>query len=210
MLYIKLASPVILHSKLQEIADKLGEPRLSIQKVLLQSLLLNENGNGTFEYLTEKEFNERMEDGTLQEYPVDRRGVDAILYMARKKGVEIPFISEIKIPSYVWERSSAWDWEGFAYMCYRIENRQDRLVRLRELGAPDVIVRNEIRMYYEAVWALDDNRYGEGFKRSDSKRYTSLLDIGFLLQEEDWTLEEKERQKLEFEEWEAMEDIDEK
>ena len=40
----------------------------------------------------------------------------------------------------------------------RIINRNNRLKRLLELGAPDIIVRNEKRMLQEAVDALIDNR----------------------------------------------------
>ena len=39
----------------------------------------------------------------------------------------------------------------------RIINRNNRLSRLLELGAPDIIVRNEKRMLQEAVDALIDN-----------------------------------------------------
>ena len=39
----------------------------------------------------------------------------------------------------------------------RIINRNNRLARLLELGAPDIIVRNEKRMLQEAVDALIDN-----------------------------------------------------
>ena len=44
----------------------------------------------------------------------------------------------------------------------RIINRNNRLKRLLELGAPDIIVRNEKRMLQEAVDALIDNGKGEG------------------------------------------------
>ena len=39
----------------------------------------------------------------------------------------------------------------------RVINRNNRLNRLLELGAPDIIVRNEKRMLQEAVDALIDN-----------------------------------------------------
>jgi DNA-directed RNA polymerase beta' subunit len=39
----------------------------------------------------------------------------------------------------------------------RVINRNNRLKRLLDLGAPDIIVRNEKRMLQEAVDALIDN-----------------------------------------------------
>jgi DNA-directed RNA polymerase subunit beta' len=41
----------------------------------------------------------------------------------------------------------------------RVINRNNRLKRLLELGAPDVIVRNEKRMLQEAVDSLIDNSH---------------------------------------------------
>ena len=55
----------------------------------------------------------------------------------------------------------------------RIINRNNRLARLLELGAPDIIVRNEKRMLQEAVDALIDNGrrgrpvYGTGQPRPE-------------------------------------------
>ena len=39
----------------------------------------------------------------------------------------------------------------------RVINRNNRLKRMLEMGAPDIIVRNEKRMLQEAVDALIDN-----------------------------------------------------
>ncbi len=48
----------------------------------------------------------------------------------------------------------------------RVINRNNRLKRLLELGAPDVIVRNEKRMLQEAVDSLIDNgRRGRAVSR---------------------------------------------
>ena len=42
----------------------------------------------------------------------------------------------------------------------RVINRNNRLKRLLDLGAPEIIVNNERRMLQEAVDALFDNDYG--------------------------------------------------
>jgi DNA-directed RNA polymerase subunit beta' len=53
----------------------------------------------------------------------------------------------------------------------RVINRNNRLKRLLDLGAPDIIVRNEKRMLQEAVDALIDNgRRGRGGGRSGERR----------------------------------------
>ena len=61
----------------------------------------------------------------------------------------------------------------------RVINRNNRLKKLIELGAPDVIVRNEKRMLQEAVDALIDNgkrgKAVQGSKSRDLKSLTAML-----------------------------------
>jgi DNA-directed RNA polymerase subunit beta' len=60
----------------------------------------------------------------------------------------------------------------------RVINRNNRLRRLMELGAPDVIVRNEKRMLQEAVDSLIDNsRRGRAVSRSGKRKLKSLSDL---------------------------------
>ena len=60
----------------------------------------------------------------------------------------------------------------------RIINRNNRLARLLELGAPDIIVRNEKRMLQEAVDALIDNgRRGRPVTRPGNRALKSLSDM---------------------------------
>ena len=61
----------------------------------------------------------------------------------------------------------------------RVINRNNRLKKLLELGAPDVIIRNEKRMLQESVDALIDNgkrgRAVQGAKQKDLKSLTAIL-----------------------------------
>ncbi len=60
----------------------------------------------------------------------------------------------------------------------RIINRNNRLTRLLELGAPDIIVRNEKRMLQEAVDALIDNgRRGRPVTGPGNRALKSLSDM---------------------------------
>ena len=60
----------------------------------------------------------------------------------------------------------------------RIINRNNRLKRLLELGAPDIIVRNEKRMLQEAVDALIDNgRRGRAVTGPGNRPLKSLSDL---------------------------------
>ncbi len=60
----------------------------------------------------------------------------------------------------------------------RVINRNNRLKRLLELNAPDVIIRNEKRMLQEAVDSLIDNgRRGRAVSRSGKRKLKSLSDM---------------------------------
>ncbi|MFP1461725.1 hypothetical protein ACLB1E_03475 [Escherichia coli] len=60
----------------------------------------------------------------------------------------------------------------------RVINRNNRLKRLLDLAAPDIIVRNEKRMLQEAVDALLDNgRRGRAITGSNKRPLKSLADI---------------------------------
>jgi DNA-directed RNA polymerase subunit beta' len=60
----------------------------------------------------------------------------------------------------------------------RVINRNNRLKRLLDLGAPDIIVRNEKRMLQEAVDALIDNgRHGRAISGSHNHKLKSLSDL---------------------------------
>ena len=64
----------------------------------------------------------------------------------------------------------------------RVINRNNRLKRLLELGAPDIIVRNEKRMLQEAVDALIDNgRRGKPVTGPNNRALKSLSDMSWLL-----------------------------
>ena len=60
----------------------------------------------------------------------------------------------------------------------RVINRNNRLKRLRDLNAPDIIVRNEKRMLQESVDALLDNgRRGRAITGSNKRPLKSLADM---------------------------------
>ena len=60
----------------------------------------------------------------------------------------------------------------------RVINRNNRLKRMLEMGAPDIIVRNEKRMLQEAVDALIDNgRRGRAVTGAGGRQLKSLSDL---------------------------------
>ena len=93
----------------------------------------------------------------------------------------------------------------------RIINRNNRLARLLELGAPEIIVRNEKRMLQEAVDALIDNgrRNGRPVTGPGNRALKSLSDLlkgkqGRFRQN---LLGKKSVEHLEPEVWDVLEDV---
>src|SRR5256884_9145632 len=63
-------------------------------------------------------------------------------------------------------------------LCRRVINRNNRLKRLLELKAPEIIVRNEKRMLQEAVDSLLDNgRRGKAMTGANKRPLKSLADM---------------------------------
>jgi DNA-directed RNA polymerase subunit beta' len=63
-------------------------------------------------------------------------------------------------------------------LCRRVINRNNRLKRLQELKAPQIIIRNEKRMLQEAVSALFDNgRRGRTLRGTNKRPLKSLSDM---------------------------------
>ena len=60
----------------------------------------------------------------------------------------------------------------------RVINRNNRLIKMKELSAPEIIIRNEKRMLQEAVDALIDNgRHGRAVTGPSNRPYKSLSDM---------------------------------
>ncbi len=59
----------------------------------------------------------------------------------------------------------------------RVINRNNRLKKLLELSAPDIIVRNEKRMLQEAVDAIDNGRRGRPVTGPGNRPLKSLSDM---------------------------------
>ncbi len=68
----------------------------------------------------------------------------------------VPVIPRISVPWYSWTADVSPPLTSMTYT-EGSSTRNNRLARLLELGAPDIIVRNEKRMLQEAVDALIDN-----------------------------------------------------
>jgi len=208
MIFIKLPGPVILKSCTAGNVKLLGVDQHEYECVLGYAKFVDVDSAGQVHFYSESEF---IEAG-LQAFADDRTGTNGILYLANALGVSLSYLNYVDIPADVW-RETRHEWDHICHLCSRVELRADRLRRLLELGAPEIILRNERRMVWEAVCALDDNTsYSVTWGNGD--HVISLKEVEYDLSTGDWTSKKKnflaEREAAYQAEWELeQEELDE-
>lgn len=198
MLYLKLRVPVITRSMLKQTADALGLTVDTVEKIwaFARYIDIDDKGNETILGESETEEYEKNSGRTRKDYG-DHIGVEGLLWYAEKKGIEIPYLKELDINKEVYyEEKKSWD--DICHLFVRVEMRMDRLINLLDMGAPDVIIHNEKRMFYECVSALEDNRRNP-VTWNDGRPVISLKDIGYSLIDAAWEPEKKKQLEEEFE-----------
>ena len=214
MIFIKLMTPVVLEKNIPEIANAL---KMSIDDVknvarYIRYVILDDAGGfKRKDIVTEKE---------LADYPdlkeVSGQGTGALVALAERLDVEIPYIDKVNIPLSVYEEGKNM-WGDISALCADIEDRNDRLIKLLDMAAPDIIIRNEKRMILEAVNILEDSdAAGKMPLREDGVTFRRCLaDVGYSLidgwnddMREEFDRRYEEAQKTEIEFVEEPEDDD--
>ena len=201
MLYLKLCKPIIIDSQIPEISKLSGIPEEDLYSVLEISKLYFRHFNDTFadRAMTYAEAEEVGYTEKEAEY-----GSSAILRKCQEVGPEITPIREINIPVDVYQRICPAAWDDICYLFSRVENRNNRLQRLIELGAPEIILRNEERLLTEYIEQLEHNNLyayknseGYHYKRTDGRILRSLNDMGYSILH-GWDPEIQEEMEKEF------------
>lgn len=160
MIYIALPFPILPRTTLETVAYNLDEPLEEIKQVYGYAKYVDPEMRSGLKYLTEMELhdNDLKLDHTYM-------GTQGLLKLAEKKGRYIDVVRQIYIPAYVWEVFKAPYKSDIAYLMGRIEDRIKRYNRLEEMGAPEIIVRNESRLLEEGLSSLVDNSEECGYNR---------------------------------------------
>ena len=180
MIRIDLCIPAYMPGQIHAIAADTGKEPREIEQVLYYAKHLAKKGGKSAEKyaaLSEAEFQESglpAEDVAM--------GSEAVRWLLDEKGSAIRGIDSVEIPADVYSETGYADWSDICHLCARVERRDARLRRLMEMGAPEIILRNEKRMLVEAVNALEDNGgRGRPVTWQDGTRVTCLRDVGFSL-----------------------------
>ena len=87
-------------------------------------------------------------------------GPFAVIWLCLQKGVVPCFLTRIEIPDDLFPTCSAIRWHDISSLFFEVSLRNSRAARLAELHAPDIIIRHEIKMLWEATEALEYGKHG--------------------------------------------------
>lgn len=182
MIHIKLVHPVVTMRQIKELADKgLPEKDLMDVNTFWKGFLTKtyEGNAANTLYTADRAGELGIPIGVAAVCAMGSMGICA---MAEAYGIAFTPIAEIDIPAEVYWRSSTRAWEDISWHAARVENRNTRLRKLKNMNAPEIILTNETRMLSEYVMHLDDNEsYGLPDRRKDGCLRRSLSDVGFHL-----------------------------
>ena len=79
----------------------------------------------------------------------------AVIWLCLQKGVIPCFLTRIDIPDDLFSDCSANRWHDISSLYYRVSTMNDCIARLAALRAPEIILRHEIKLLWEAADALE-------------------------------------------------------
>lgn len=190
MLNIKLPTPVYLDTQLRELTEKSGRTFEELESLMFGMTALFLADNGECEIITTM----TVDDESVAHLAFDEKsgaylyGADAVKHLISKNsdGEIVEPISEINISLDVFQKvNSARTWFDICSLAGRVENRARRIVKLKGMNAPLLIMFNENRMLYESVCALEHNWIADKRRApltyADGKVLASLNTVGYSL-----------------------------
>ena len=181
MIYVKLATPVILTAQIPEIAETLGIKKEHLQKLLSFLAYAYAEKDGERKVISLPSKLSSLHDIVVN-YDKVYYGAEAALKMAEDKGVKIPALTFIELGTDVFEKATPAQFDDISHLAAKVEHFSKRVGRLIALEAPDIVYINECRMLREYVQALESNRSSSSpAKAADGHVLYSLNDIGYSL-----------------------------
>ena len=181
MIHIDLPFPVILRGDFRKVNASLPDGMEQVLRFCAYVFVKD----GSVRVIDEKGFLD-LSGGDKELCSI---GPSGVIRAAGALGLAVPSRESIDLPSDLyWETGR--EWFDLSNLCARLEMKADRYRCLLDIGAPDIIMRNEGRMLCEAVWALEDNRSGK-VAWGDGSPVISLIQVGWDLSNGSWTAEKK-------------------
>lgn len=180
MFSIKLNSPVLLRKQLPVIAKALRVDEKVLEDFMTVSAFYGvKDGKGTIVPIKKTDTIVYID---YKAYDSCYFVVDAILQYAKDidASVTIPVITEIELGTDVFKKFSPVQLSDIMFLTRRLKDGNERVTKLAELNAPDILLANERALLCKNVESLEDNEHTPKPDRNiDGHVCASLHDIGY-------------------------------
>lgn len=180
MFSIKLNAPVLLRKQLPVIAKALHVDEKVIDDFLSVSAFYGvKDGKGTIVPIKKTDTIVHIDYKAYDNYYFV---VDAILQYAKDvdTSVTLPVITKIELGTDVFKKFSPDQLGDIMFLTRRLKDSNERVTKLAELNAPDILLANERALLCKKVEFLEDNEHTPKPDRNiDGHVCASLHDIGY-------------------------------
>lgn len=180
MFSIKLNAPVLLRKQLPVIAKALHVDEKVLDDFLSVSAFYGvKDGKGTIVPIKKTDTIVHIDYKAYDNYYFV---VDAILQYAKDidASVTLPVITKIELGTDVFKKFSPDQLGDIMFLTRRLKDSNERVTKLAELNAPDILLANERALLCKKVEFLEDNEHTPKPDRNiDGHVCTSLHDIGY-------------------------------
>ena len=180
MFSIKLNSPVLLRKQLPVIAKALRVDEKVLEDFMTVSAFYGvKDGKGTIVPIKKTDTIVYID---YKAYDSCYFVVDAILQYAKDidTSVTLPVITEIELGTDVFKKFSPVQLSDIMFLTRRLKDSNERVTKLAELNAPDILLANERALLCKNVEFLEDNEHTPKPDRNiDGHVCASLHDIGY-------------------------------
>ena len=180
MFSIKLNAPVLLRKQLPVIAKALHVDEKVLDDFMTVSTFYGvKDGKGTIVPIKKTDTIVHIDYKAYDNYYFV---VDAILQYAKDvdTSVTLPVITEIELGTDVFKKFSPDQLSDIMFLTRRLKDSNERVTKLAELNAPDILLANERALLCKKVEFLEDNEHTPKPDRNiDGHVCASLHDIGY-------------------------------
>lgn len=180
MFSIKLNSPVLLRKQLPVIAKALHVDEKVLEDFMTVSAFYGvKDGKGTIVPIKKTDTIVYID---YKAYDSCYFVVDAILQYAKDidTSVTLPVITEIELGTDVFKKFSPVQLSDIMFLTRRLKDGNERVTKLAELNAPDILLANERALLCKNVESIEDNEHTPKPDRNiDGHVCASLHDIGY-------------------------------
>lgn len=180
MFSVKLNAPVLLRKQLPVIAKALHVDEKVLEDFMTVSAFYAvKDGKGTIVPIKKTDTIVYID---YKAYDSCYFVVDAILQYAKDidTSVTLPVITEIELGTDVFKKFSPVQLSDIMFLTRRLKDGNERVTKLAELNAPDILLANERALLCKNVESLEDNEHTPKPDRNiDGHVCASLHDIGY-------------------------------